>query len=114
MSDAADNKGTTKPIVSLDDFHALAKKKLDKVDYDYYANGAEDERTLRANYSAWEKVRVWPRFCHADMTPDALNLKFNVDGKSSASFGSAVLKMPTMVCPMAMQKLAHYDGEVGL
>lgn len=92
-----------KMIINLDDFHEMAKECMDKVDYDYYASAAEDETTMRRNYDAWRQMRIWPRFMIDVSAVSMATSIFGVD-----------LKMPVMVPPMAMQKLAHPDGEIGL
>lgn len=104
-------------VINLNDFHKLAKEKMDVVDYDYYVNGAEDEVTLHRNYSAWHKYVIWPRFLGPfDMGDIPLDrrLMLPVRPLSGDVFTELLLKMPMMVAPMAMQKLAHPEGEVGL
>jgi len=90
-------------IVNLQDFKKLAQAKMDKVDFDYYEAGGEDEITLNRNRDAWKKLVIWPRFMvdvsNVNMTTSLLGID---------------LPAPLMVPPMAMQKLAHPDGEVGL
>ena len=44
-------------IVNVSEYDALAKEKLPKMVYDYYASGAEDQYTLKDNRSAFE--RIW-------------------------------------------------------
>jgi (S)-2-hydroxy-acid oxidase len=44
-------------IVNVTEYQALAKEKLPKMVYDYYASGAEDEYTLKDNRHAFE--RIW-------------------------------------------------------
>eukprot|EP00929_Paragymnodinium_shiwhaense_P033218 TRINITY_DN18285_c0_g1_i2.p1 TRINITY_DN18285_c0_g1~~TRINITY_DN18285_c0_g1_i2.p1 ORF type:complete len:337 (+),score=90.43 TRINITY_DN18285_c0_g1_i2:103-1113(+) len=91
------------PIVNLGDFKSLARAKLDHVDFDYYESGAEDEITLQRNRDAWKKLTIWPRFL---VDVSAVDL--------SSSLLGIEMSMPLVVPPMAMQKLAHPDGEVGL
>jgi len=91
------------PLVNLGDFEVAARQKMDKVDYDYYAAGGEDEITLRRNREAWPRIVLWPRFLR-DMS--TLTVGTRILGEDVA--------MPVICPPMAMQKLAHPDGEVGL
>jgi hypothetical protein len=44
-------------ITNVTAFENLAKQKLPKMVYDYYASGAEDEYTLKLNRSAFEQYR---------------------------------------------------------
>eukprot|EP00933_Yihiella_yeosuensis_P077974 TRINITY_DN8903_c2_g1_i2.p1 TRINITY_DN8903_c2_g1~~TRINITY_DN8903_c2_g1_i2.p1 ORF type:complete len:532 (+),score=94.96 TRINITY_DN8903_c2_g1_i2:50-1645(+) len=114
-------------IASLKDFKRLAVKKLDEVDYDYYANGAEDEVTLRRNYESWNRYTIWPRFLWKPV--GAINVEKKVELRTAKmmqeqqqqqqqqsegqSFNSFKISLPLIIPPMAMQKLAHPDGEIG-
>lgn len=42
--------------VNVDEFEKLARQALPKVYYDYYAGGAEDQHTLRANMQAFYRI----------------------------------------------------------
>jgi (S)-2-hydroxy-acid oxidase len=44
-------------ITNVSEYEALAKEKLPKMAYDYYASGAEDQYTLKDNRNAFE--RIW-------------------------------------------------------
>lgn len=105
-------------IVNLDDLYNKAMKKLDPVDYDYYANGSEAETTLKRNYSSWSKYRVWPRFLSGEMGNVDASRKLKLSNVNNTSGETETVEIdltyPTMVTPMAMQKLAHPDGEVAL
>lgn len=90
-------------VVNLSEFEALAKEKLDPIDYDYYAAGGEDEVTKARNYGAWGKITIWPRFL-----VDVSSVRTSID------FFGEQSSLPLMVPPMAMQRLAHPDGELGL
>ncbi|CAD7948951.1 unnamed protein product [Amoebophrya sp. A25] len=111
-----DEMSTT--VVNLADFHRIAKHKMDKIDYDYYASGSLDEATVKRNMQSWAQYCIWPRFCgSADLATVELETSLRLPSSStpSAAAGTTIpLKMPVMVCPMALQKLAHPDGEVGL
>ena len=47
--------------LSLRDFEALARECMPPDAYDYYAGGAADEVTLRANTAAFDRRRLRPR-----------------------------------------------------
>ncbi len=47
----------SKDVVKVDEFEALAKKKMPKMAFDYYASGAEDEHTLQQNRDAFSRIR---------------------------------------------------------
>ncbi|XP_071708878.1 glycolate oxidase 1-like [Rutidosis leptorrhynchoides] len=87
-------------ITNVMEYERLAKEKLPKMIYDYYASGAEDEWTLQENRNAFSRILFRPRILidvsKIDMTTTVLGFQ---------------ISMPIMVAPTAMQKMAHPDGE---
>ncbi|GJN01722.1 hypothetical protein PR202_ga19005 [Eleusine coracana subsp. coracana] len=45
------------PITNVSDYKELAKHKLPRMVYDYYASGAEDQWTLRENMEAFSRIQ---------------------------------------------------------
>eukprot|EP00249_Psilotum_nudum_P009409 c21917_g1_i2 orf=561-1670(-) len=90
-------------VVNVSEYEQLAKEKLPKMVYDYYASGAEDQFTLKENRSAFERIRFRPRVL-IDVS--------KVD-PSITVLGSKI-SMPIMVAPTAMQRMAHPDGELAV
>lgn len=43
-------------ITNVTEFEGIAKEKLPKMVYDYYASGAEDEWTLQDNRNAFSRI----------------------------------------------------------
>ncbi|CAN1141303.1 Glycolate oxidase 3 [Linum perenne] len=87
-------------ITNVMEYEEIAREKLPKMVYDYYASGAEDQWTLKENRNAFSRILFRPRILvdvsKIDMTTTVLG--FNVS-------------MPIMIAPTAMQKMAHPDGE---
>ena len=87
-------------ITNVEEYEPLAKERLPKMVFDYYASGAEDQWTLKQNRNSFAKIRFRPRILidvsHIDMTTTVLGYK---------------ISMPIMVAPTAMQKMAHPEGE---
>ncbi|PSS07462.1 Peroxisomal (S)-2-hydroxy-acid oxidase [Actinidia chinensis var. chinensis] len=87
-------------ITNVMEYQAIAKEKLPKMIYDYYASGAEDQWTLEENRNAFSRILFRPRILidvsNIDMTTTVLGSK---------------IKMPIMIAPTAMQKMAHPEGE---
>ncbi|XP_066343881.1 glycolate oxidase 2-like isoform X2 [Miscanthus floridulus] len=88
-------------ITNVSDYEELARQKLPKMVYDFYAGGAEDQWTLKENKEAFSKILFRPRVLidvsHIDMSTSILGYK---------------ISMPIMVAPTALHKLAHQEGEV--
>jgi len=89
--------------VDLDALEAEARARLPRMVFDYFAGGADDERTLAANREAFARVDLRPRVL--------------VDVRER-DLGTTVLGqrigLPVAVAPMAYQRLAHPDGELAV
>ena len=88
-------------LLNLAEYEAIARERLPQPVYDYYAGGAEDERTLRGNCAAFE--RFWLR-------PRVLTDVSEVD--ASVELLGERLSFPVLLAPTAFQRLAHPDGEL--
>lgn len=83
------------------DFEGIARDRMERAFYDYYAGGSEDEVTLAANRGAFADVFLRPRVL-VDVS--------RVD--TSASVLGCHVSMPVLVAPTAFHRLAHPDGEL--
>jgi 4-hydroxymandelate oxidase len=86
--------------LSLSDVEALARRRLDRAVYDFYAGGADDEVTLRANETAFARLTLRPRVLRG---PGAPELRTTLLGSD--------LALPVYVAPTAFHRLADPDGE---
>src|SRR5690348_5773667 len=86
--------------VNVWDYERLAEEKLDANALAYVAGGAGDEVTLRDNLAAFERRKLRPR------------VLVDVSGVSTRTtvLGTDVA-LPVLIAPIAMQRLAHPDGE---
>ncbi|TMQ61613.1 MAG: hypothetical protein E6K75_01005, partial [Candidatus Eisenbacteria bacterium] len=82
------------------DFEVIARERLERAFYDYYAGGAEDEITLAANRGAFAEVFLRPR-----VLVDVSRIE-----TSTTLLGTSV-SMPVLIAPTAFHRLAHPDGE---
>ncbi|CAI5961764.1 unnamed protein product [Closterium sp. NIES-64] len=94
MAAPASNPSNT--VTNISEFQCLAKEKLPKQAYDYYASGAEDQWTLAENRNAFERIRFRPRIL-IDVS--------SVDTTTSV-LGHRI-SMPIMLAPTAFQRMAH-------
>ena len=83
------------------DFEGVARDRMERAFYDYYAGGAEDELTLAANRSAFAEVFLRPR-----VLVDVSRIR------TDRSVLGSPLSMPVLVAPTAFHRLAHPDGEL--
>jgi isopentenyl diphosphate isomerase/L-lactate dehydrogenase-like FMN-dependent dehydrogenase len=88
-------------FLTVDDFEPVARERLPRDVYDYYAGGAGDEWTVAENRRAFEDWVIRPRMLTGAYPPDP----------STDVLGSHV-SFPVLVAPWAYQKLAHPDGEL--
>jgi 4-hydroxymandelate oxidase len=87
--------------LNVGDFEQAAREALDPGAYGYYAGGAGDERTLRANVEAFRRWELRPRVL---VDVSEASTATNVLGEEIA--------LPLLVAPTAFQRLAHPDGEL--
>ena len=87
--------------VNVDDYEEEARARLDAGAYGYFAGGAGDEHTLRANAAAFTRWELRPR------------VLVDVSELSTATtvLGTEVA-LPLLVAPTAFQRLAHPEGEL--
>lgn len=86
--------------VNLDAFRRAARRVLTKSAYDYFAGGAEDEVTLRANRTAYRRIFLRPRVLVDVHAPD-----------TTVDLAGHRLAHPILLAPAAFQRLAHEEGE---
>ncbi|MGA8261342.1 MAG: alpha-hydroxy-acid oxidizing protein [Arenicellales bacterium] len=87
-------------LLNLHDFEVEAGARLPKPIFDYYAGGADDGRALDRNRQAFDWVRVCPR-----VLVDVSSVS------TTCRLAHSSLASPVLIAPMAMQKLAHPQGE---
>ena len=86
--------------VNVREFEALARERLDPVHYDYFASGAQDEVTVRANEAAFARLSLVPRILRGAAPP-----------RLDVTLLGAEASRPIMLAPTAFHRLAHPDGE---
>src|SRR5215471_1713498 len=86
--------------VNISDYEILARARMEPAAWDYYQGGSDDEVTLRANRTAFERVRLRP---HVLVDAGACDMHTTVL--------DAPIGMPILIAPTAFHCLAHPDGE---
>ncbi len=87
-------------VHNIDDFRALAKRRLPWPVFDYIDGAADDERTRQRNRAAFDDC---------DLVPRVLAGVADID-MSVEIFGRR-LAMPLFLSPTALQRLFHWQGE---
>ncbi|WP_082310333.1 alpha-hydroxy acid oxidase [Nonomuraea sp. SBT364] len=87
-------------LFNVRDFEDVAREKLDPVYYDYFAGGAQDEVTVRANEAAFRRLALLPRVLRGVERP---TLDVTLLGQAAS--------MPVLLAPTAFHRLAHPAGE---
>jgi len=90
-------------LANLTDVEREAQARLPQPAFDYFAGGADDERTLARNRSAWGELLLRPRQL----------VDVGVVDTSVEILGHR-LEMPVLTAPCAFNVLAHPDGELGV
>lgn len=89
------------PLINIFDYEALAQASMQPISWDFFYGGSDDEVTLRANRSAFERIFLRPRVL----------MDVNVCDVSTTVLGIPV-SMPVLLAPSAAHGLAHPDAEL--
>lgn len=88
------------PPLNVADFESLARERMERGAFDYFAGGSGDERTLAMNVRAFDRFALRPRVL-VDVS--------RVD--TSTTVLGERLRMPILLAPAAFHRLAHPEGE---
>jgi 4-hydroxymandelate oxidase len=88
-------------LLTVREFEAVARRRLDPVYYDYVAGGARDEVTVRANEEGFERLSLLPRVLRGSAQRD---LSVDLFGVHSS--------MPVLISPTAFHRLVCAEGEI--
>ena len=86
--------------INVNDFRAMARRRLPSPIFHYIDGAADDEVTYRCNTEAYERC---------DLVPDVLAGVETID-MSTTVMGQR-LAIPLFCSPTALQRLFHHDGE---
>ena len=90
-------------LLTLDDAERLAEQVVTPEAWSYIVGGAGDERTLRWNREAFSHFRLRPRVL---VDVSSVTTETTVLGTT--------VSLPALVAPMAMQQIAHEEGELAM
>lgn len=101
LHEARDYKFTHMSLLNLTDYEKDAQTIMPTPHFDYYQGRCDDEVTLFANQTAYQRLQLRPRVLK-DVSK--INMSISVLGVST--------KMPILIAPSTVHKLAHPDGEI--
>jgi 4-hydroxymandelate oxidase len=99
VTEVLKDRGVASPV-NVEELEAIARGRLDKGVYDYYAGGAEDELAVRGNREAFQRLRLKYRVLVDVSTVDV----------ATALLG-APLALPVILAPTALHRMADPEGE---
>jgi 4-hydroxymandelate oxidase len=83
------------------DYEAHARRRLDANAWAYFSSHAGDGITAQANPAAWQAIELLPRMLRSAAGP-----------RTARELLGRPLPWPVLVAPMALQRMAHADGEL--
>jgi len=87
---------------NISHFRALARRRLPAAMFHYIDGGGDDEITLRRNTTAFENIRLMPRYL---VDVGAIDTRTKVLGTT--------LDWPVFLAPTGMSRLFHHEKELG-
>ena len=88
-------------ITCIDDLHALYKRRVPQMFYDYVESGSWTESTFRGNQQAFEKIKLRQRVL-VDMAERSL----------ACHMVGQPVNMPVALAPAGLTGMQHADGEI--
>lgn len=92
----------TETPLSLKELESMAERRVNKITWEYWSNGAGDNSTVRGNTKAFDRYRIRPR---------ALRNVQNID-MSTTVLGQRT-SIPVGIAPSGWHKMANPVGEAG-
>jgi len=87
--------------LTVDEYEQLARERMERTAYDYYAGAAGDEQTLADNRRAFDRLKLRPRVL---VDVSAIDMRATVVGHA--------IDLPVMLAPTAFNRLADEHGEL--
>jgi (S)-2-hydroxy-acid oxidase len=97
-------------LLNVEDYHQQAKGKLQKMVYDYYSTGADDQLTLIDNQQAFRRIKLRPKVLidvSSHSTVDSISCQTQLlDSTSTIPF-------PCIIGPTSFHRMANSEhGEL--
>ncbi|CAF1440660.1 unnamed protein product [Adineta ricciae] len=103
-------KNSTSALLNVEDYHQQAKEKLDKMIYDFYSTGSDDQLTLIDNQESFQRIKLRPKVL-IDVSSHQRENSLNCQTQLLQS--TATISFPCIIAPTALHRLAHREyGEL--
>ena len=90
-----------RPLLNVEDYRVVARRRLPKVVFDYIDGGAETEQTMRANAASFGEVFLRPR---GGTRPEQVRVGTTVLGEP--------VSMPVLVAPCGGARVVRPEGDL--
>ncbi|UJR18055.1 hypothetical protein I4U23_004955 [Adineta vaga] len=101
---------SARALLNVEDYHQRAKEKLDKMTYDFYSNGSDDQLTLIDNQESFHRIKLRPKILidvSSHKTENSLNCQ------TQLLHSTTTISFPCIIAPTALHRLAHREhGEL--
>jgi len=92
-----------KSCYNIEDFRAVARRRLPRMIFDYLDGGSDDEVTLRANRTGFGKYQLMPRVLR---DVENIDLATTVLGQE--------VDLPLLISPTGQTRMFHHGGEMAV
>jgi len=84
-------------LLNVEDYHQEAKGKLQKMIYDYYSTGSDDQLTLIDNQQAFRRIKLRPKILIDVSSHSAVN-----SVNCHTQFFNSTVAFPCIIAPSAL------------
>jgi len=97
-------------LLNVEDYHQEAKGKLQKMVYDYYSTGSDDQLTLIDNQQAFRRIKLRPKILIDVSSHSAVN---SLNCHTQLFNSTVTISFPCIIAPTAVHRLANNEhGEL--
>ncbi len=97
-------------LLNVEDYHQEAKGKLQKMTYDFYSNGSDDQLTLIDNQQAFRRIKLRPRILIDVSSHSTAN---STSCQTQVLNSTTTISFPCIIAPTSVHRLGNHEyGEL--
>jgi isopentenyl diphosphate isomerase/L-lactate dehydrogenase-like FMN-dependent dehydrogenase len=97
-------------LLNVEDYHQQAKVKLQKMIYDFYNDGSDDQLTLIDNQQAFRRIKLRPKILIDVSSHSTVN---SISCQTKVLNSTTTISFPCIIAPSALHRLANSEhGEL--